>query len=143
MVNILQNIFPEEEWHPVEISRKNKKSRQRWLFLKIQEIFKNEVIHENYKHELKWNSGYFMEFDIYLPEKKLAIEFHGEQHYSEIPSAGFSGLKERKIRDKEKARICVENGINLVIVPFWWDNKLESLLEVLHTSEKELDHVDL
>lgn len=55
-------------------------------------------------------------FDFYLPGRKLAIEVHGEQHYSF--SSLFHKTKadfvKQKKNDREKAEWCEINGIQLV-----------------------------
>jgi len=46
----LKSVFHHEELGNSNLfSRKNKKLRQRWIFLKIQEIFINFEIHESRK----------------------------------------------------------------------------------------------
>jgi len=132
LLKMVKTVFPDEDWNSTEFSRKNKKSRQRWLFLKIKELFPENLVIEDFHHvDIKRNSGVFMELDIYLPEKNLAFEFQGEQHYKEIPSAGFSNFQVREECDREKMELCFENGIKLIIIPFWWDNKVESLARTI------------
>lgn len=53
------------------------------LFETIQELYpQNLDIHLNYPHPiLKFEkSGRKMEFDVYIPSKKLAFEYQGIQH---------------------------------------------------------------
>jgi hypothetical protein len=51
-VILLKIFFPNEEWGNKDLfSRRNKKSRQRWLFLKVQEIFDSHEIFEDFKHK--------------------------------------------------------------------------------------------
>ena len=37
--------------------------------------------------------------------------------------------------------MCKENGITLFIIPFWWDNKKESLIATIQEKHPELIHV--
>jgi len=130
---MLRNIFPEEDWCFTKFSRRNKQSRQRWLFVNIQEIFKDYIILENFHpKEIECaKTGYPIELDIFLPEINLAFEFHGEQHFQDITAAGYMSFEERQSRDVEKLNLCSKKGIILISIPYWWDNKTESLLATI------------
>jgi hypothetical protein len=55
--------------------------------------------------------------DIWLPEAKIAIEYHGRQHFE--PIAFFGGeeaFKQNQIRDKMKKEKCVANNVHLIEV---------------------------
>eukprot|EP01124_Arcella_intermedia_P011301 TRINITY_DN17716_c0_g1_i1.p1 TRINITY_DN17716_c0_g1~~TRINITY_DN17716_c0_g1_i1.p1 ORF type:complete len:389 (-),score=91.79 TRINITY_DN17716_c0_g1_i1:11-1126(-) len=128
LMKMLQFVFPDERWNTVGFSNKNKKSRQRWLLLKIKELYQNEIIMEEYRpSQIRRVSGVSIELDIYLPTRKLAFEFHGEQHYGDLPKAGFTSWNSRRYKDQEKFELCEANEIKLIIVPYWWDNQMESL----------------
>ena len=110
-----------------------KRASQRWLFLQIQKLFPNEEIVEDYFHsEISRISGSNIQFDVYLMNRKIAIEYHGKQHYEDIPS-GFSSLELYQTRDIEKKKLCQDHGIQLIVIPYWWDNKLDSLRETLRS----------
>ena len=131
-----QNNLKQQESYSLKdlIGSNNKRSSQRWLFLQIQKLFPHEEIIEDYFHpEISRESGYSVQFDIYLIHKKIAIEYHGKQHYEDIPS-GFAPLEMNKIRDIEKQKLCSKYGIQLIIIPYWWDNKLDSLKETLNST---------
>jgi hypothetical protein len=63
---------------------------------------------------------YNLELDCYDHQLKLAVEYNGEQHYNYIPY--FHKNKEaflnQKYRDDMKRRICKENNIVLIEVPY-------------------------
>jgi len=65
-------------------------------------------------------SGHALELDCYNEELKLAVEYNGEQHYRYIPH--FHSSKDAyynlKYRDEMKERLCRENKIRLIIVPY-------------------------
>ena len=110
-----------------------KRSSQRWLFLQIQKLFPGEEIVEDYFHsEISRISGSNVQFDIFMIERNIAIEYHGQQHYEDMPS-GFSPLQLHQNRDIEKQKLCSEHGIQLIVIPYWWDNKLDSLRETLYS----------
>ena len=62
------------------------------------------------------NTKRSLEFDIYYPSIRLAVEFNGKQHYE---SSELYGAKHKSQIEKDdiKARLCVENKIVLITVP--------------------------
>lgn len=65
-------------------------------------------------------SGHNLELDCFNDDLKLALEYNGEQHYKYIPY--FHSTKDSfynlKYKDDIKQRLCAENGIHLIIVPY-------------------------
>ena len=65
-------------------------------------------------------SGSNLELDCFNPEMKLALEYNGEQHYKYIPY--FHQSKDAfynvKYRDEMKNRLCKENGVTLITIPY-------------------------
>ena len=69
-------------------------------------------------------------FDFYLPEKNIAIEYDGEHHF--IRNEFFGGNKElelSKIRDEIKDNYCKNNSINLIRIPYYDFNEIETILK--------------
>lgn len=64
--------------------------------------------------------GHNLELDCYNEQLGIAIEYNGEQHYKYIPF--FHKTKDTfynlKYRDDMKKRLCQENGVRLIIVPY-------------------------
>jgi len=64
--------------------------------------------------------GFNLELDCFCEELKLACEYNGAQHYKYIPH--FHKNKEaftnQKYRDELKRRMCRDNGIRLIEVPY-------------------------
>lgn len=68
-------------------------------------------------------------FDFYLPNHNLCIEFHGGQHYFAVEYfGGDKAFKEQQKRDKIKEDYCYSNGINLLVIPYWDFDNIESIL---------------
>ena len=112
----------------------SKRSSQRWLFLQLQKLFPGEEIIEDYFHsELSRNSGFSVQFDIFLSHRNIAFEYHGIQHYEDLPVA-FSPVEMYQNRDQEKIKLCKQFGIHLIIIPYWWDNNLESLRDTINST---------
>ena len=70
-----------------------------------------------------------MEFDFYNPQLKLAIEYQGEQHFSQTHRGKYN---RQLIRDEQKREECLKLGITLIEIPFYkWDNNINTLKEFL------------
>ena len=125
-------LFPEVDVKSRNSSNRDKRSNQRWLFLQVQKLFNNDEIIEDFYHEnLSRISNFPVQFDIYIVNKRIAIEYHGIQHYNDLSSTSFASLEMYKLRDKEKQELCKANNITLFIVPYWCDNSLQSLSKIL------------
>ena len=112
------------------------RSAQRWLFIQIQKLFPGEEIIEDYFHsDISRETGLSIQFDIFLIDKKIAFEYHGKQHYEDSFGV-FAPVEMYKQRDKEKIKLCENYGIKLIIIPYWWDNTLESLKETIFSETK-------
>ncbi len=63
----------------------------------------------------KWLEG--QRFDIWLPERNIAVEYNGEQHYRPVDYfGGLDGFIETQKRDEQKRIKCSENGLALLEV---------------------------
>lgn len=75
---------------------------------------------------------YNLELDCYNPELRLAVEYNGKQHYQYVPY--FHRNKEhflnQKYRDELKRRMCRDNNILLIEVPYTVPiHKIQTYLE--------------
>ena len=131
LFELLNKVYPNENWKIDSLLKRDKRAEQRFLFLQVQKVFPGEEIVEDYFHEeLTRISGSAVQFDVFLPKKNIAFEYHGQQHYEDIPS-GFAPLEMFVHRDKEKEQICIKYGIRLCVVPYWWDSTTDSLIDLL------------
>jgi hypothetical protein len=56
-------------------------------------------------------------FDIWLPRWKIAVEYHGTQHFEPVEIfGGTRGLAATKERDARKEKLCKVNGVKLIVV---------------------------
>jgi len=70
-----------------------------------------------------------VEFDIFIPSLSLAFEYNGEYHYKFVPIHHVKiNLQTVQQRDKQKELICRNSGITLVVIPYWWDQTIESII---------------
>lgn len=60
------------------------------------------------------------ELDLYIPDRKLAIEYQGEQHYKFVKHFHKSKdkYKHQVTKDKIKRKLCVEKGIKLIEIRY-------------------------
>lgn len=65
------------------------------------------------------SAGNRMELDGYCHVLKLAFEHQGTQHYRFVSKyhGDVHGLEDQQSRDREKAALCKERGIHLVVIP--------------------------
>jgi len=129
----LNFVYPEEKFEVSKFRLRGRKSTQRWLLVQMKVLLPNEIILEDYYHQnLLWDTGLYVQLDVFVPRINLAVEYQGEQHFKEFKWQGSgSSLEEVIERDKRKIQICNENGITLVTVPYWWDRKPDSLSSTL------------
>ena len=96
------------------------------LFDVVSQIFPRHEILQNAKFLKSSITGRKLELDIYLPERKLAFEYQGEQHYFPIDWWGGEESHEATQRnDAEKKRLCKEQGILLIRIRYDWDGTHE------------------
>lgn len=81
--------------------------------------------------------NYNLELDCYNENLGIAVEYSGKQHYEYIPF--FHKNKEafynQKYRDDMKRRICKDNGITLIEVPY--TVKIENIEQFLKDELKQ------
>ena len=117
------------------------KKTQTKLFYFIKEIFSDSEVKFDHKHyELRFEeSGYPMEIDIWVPDKKLGIEYQGEQHFMEHWSTKYTNgepqLNNIQGRDEEKRIACKANGIRLIEIDYTWDRTKDSVKKILEKSD--------
>lgn len=71
--------------------------------------------------------------DIYIEKYKLGIEYQGEQHFIAINRfGGEEGLQKTQNRDREKAKLCKENGVQLVYFNFDEELTEENVIKKLN-----------
>lgn len=85
------------------------------MFKILENLFSDEEIYKH--HRPKWLEG--LELDAYIPEKKLAFEYNGKQHYESVEFfGGKDQLVIQKKNDRKKLEICRQKGIDLIIVKY-------------------------
>ena len=128
----LKVAFPNEKWNEYHMKNRSKKSSQRWLIICVQKLLLKYKILEDYENSnLIHKTGWNVQFDVFLPDLNLAIEYNGQHHYEELPT--FGPFELMKDRDEEKKRICKENNIILVPIPYWWNRSYQSFEQTIYS----------
>jgi len=78
---------------------------QHWINLTLQELFPNHKIIQNETLEGKYN------FDVIVPELKLAFDYKGEHNFVDADYAAC---------EDQKRKYCNSQGITFIVIPYWW-----------------------
>lgn len=76
----------------------------------------------------------YYRFDFYLPQYNLFIEYDGKQHYEPVQYYGNNiedaknALRKTQEHDKIKDKYCKDNNINLLRIPYWENNNIETII---------------
>lgn len=100
------------------------------LYQIVQKIFPGCEILKHYKPD--WLEG--LELDIYIPSLKIAFEYQGQQHFHPVQIwGGQKGLQDLMYRDKKKAKLCINVGIELIIIDYTEPLTEEYIFKILET----------
>ncbi len=138
--NVLQLIYPSENWEFLEGNRSTWSKSQTLLAELVTDILQVTPadIKVNYKHPALHfsQSTRSMELDIYIPSLALAFEYQGEHHYQFHYLYGSPELHQQ--RDQEKRALCQRARITLIEIPYWWNKEKGSLLATIHKCRPDL-----
>ena len=70
----------------------------------------------------------FLRYDFYLPKYNLCIEYNGTQHYKKKFRMSDEDMDDRIKKDKIKEQFCIDNNIDLLIIPYWDFKNIEFIL---------------
>ena len=135
LFEILKLAYPDVKWDKKKLMKSDKRSKQWQIFNLIKQIYPNDEVIEEFNHPLLTRiSSKPIEFDIYIPDKNIAFEYHGKHHYEDLPAFGPAELYQ--IRDEEKEKLCKDNNIPLVIIPYWFTGDKQTLIEWINKINK-------
>lgn len=70
-----------------------------------------------------------LEFDFYLPNIRVAIEYDGVQHFKPVKYfGGIDAFIDQKRRDSEKNQYCIDSQIKLIRISYTED--IKSVLDI-------------
>lgn len=78
--------------------------------------------------EIKNKNERILKYDIFIPDKKIAIEFDGSQHYKIKFGNNEKELENQKNRDKRKDKYSRENNISLIRIPYYEEKNIKEIL---------------
>lgn len=88
---------------------KLKNTSELTLYKIVHDIFPDAI----YQYKAEWLGR--QSLDIYIPSRKIAFEYQGEQHYHTINFfGGESAFLQQKQRDDRKKNLCVKQGVKLI-----------------------------
>lgn len=98
------------------------------LYLKVKEQFSETAVLQHARPNFLGKQHY----DIWIPNWKVAVEFHGDQHFRPVDFFGGVAAFEKNLeRDERKIKLSAENGVKLLVVKEGYDiDELFSLIEV-------------
>lgn len=111
---------------------KSRRKGQSKLYFLVKEIFPNEEILWEYKHDkIRSTHNRKLELDIFLPRLSLAFEYNGKQHFG--VGTGFFKKTTDRIRENDeiKRKRCQELGIRLIEVPYTWSQTKDYITSLL------------
>ena len=68
------------------------------------------------------------QFDFYLPDKNILIEYDGSQHFDKTSKFYSKDLIQT---DKIKNEYCSKNNIHLIRIPYTKFNQIEEILKFI------------
>lgn len=106
------------------------------LYRMLSDIFPDDHIQRNIRPDfIRSEKGKPLEFDLYIPSKKLAIEVQGPQHFRKI----YGDNQQLKRNDQTKKESCKKNDIKLIW--FNWEGLSNELfIENQRIRENYLDN---
>jgi hypothetical protein len=116
-------LFPTS--NPVLVSNQSNSNKGEDLVAEALQDILNSHIQRNIRPSFLCNpeTGKNMEIDCFCEEYAVAVEYNGVQHYK-FPSVFYKNEKDfndQVYRDKLKKKLCDENDIYLIVVPYWVD----------------------
>ena len=94
---------------------------------KINDFLKEKKI--AFKREYSFNDLKGHRFDFYISDRKILIEYDGEQHFRPVDFfGGGSAFEMRKRKDQIKNKYASDKGIRLLRIPYNERNNIENIL---------------
>lgn len=127
---IYQNYFPyiqmEAVLHEIDYREAENRVRDRLSIPRIGEGWVNEMLvvktvrhlfpYLTVEHQASPQWLGRQRFDAYIAEKKVAIEYNGEQHYQSVDLfGGAEGLAATQARDQRKLQLADQHGVEVIV----------------------------
>jgi len=76
-----------------------------------------------------------VELDFFIPSLSLALEYSSETRFGFLK--GLTGISRTKIETVKKEG-CLNHGIHLINIPYWWNGKMESLVATIASKRPDI-----
>jgi len=139
IMTVLQDEF---RWEKIRFY-KNEYKREVRLYGILSCGLPDKTVHFRYRNSglLHPSSGRPIEFDVFVSELSLAVEYQGKQHYAIVdrfdgkdPEKAQKNLEERQERDQVKRDQAAENNIKLWEIKYSdWDGSLDYIIDTLQS----------
>jgi len=136
LVNVLQLVYPSHKWKKTIFKRSSSQLALFDLVKQLFPVFQHEIQNNFWHPQITTDNGQKLQLDIFIPSLQLAIEYNGNQHYSEV--AIYKGTKGIQTRDVHKIGACKQAGITLVIVPYQCTVDIAALKSVIQQSRPDI-----
>lgn len=98
------------------------------LYKLVQKVFPDETV--LFHTRPRWLEG--LEIDIYLPNRKIAIEYQGKQHYERVEHfGGENAYLVRQEHDRKKLALCGKNNVKLIYFDYRTEVNEDNLSKLL------------
>eukprot|EP01114_Cavostelium_apophysatum_P020383 TRINITY_DN6813_c0_g1_i1.p1 TRINITY_DN6813_c0_g1~~TRINITY_DN6813_c0_g1_i1.p1 ORF type:complete len:852 (-),score=159.44 TRINITY_DN6813_c0_g1_i1:14-2569(-) len=125
--NALKSLYRERDWDALQPYHVSKPQQKIYRFLSEEGL----VGDLNFKLSSLVALAGDLELDIYFPKERLAVEYQGQVHFSQLFKEQSLQLQRRN--DDLKRQLCENSGITLVQIPYWWDGtKAQLVASVRH-----------
>jgi len=96
----------------------------------------NVTLKENLKDKEFSRAASISELDLFSQSLSIAFEYQGRSHFHWHHIYGYPNAQ--KNRDEKKKQDCARLGITLLEVPYWWNGKPSSLVEMIRMHRPDL-----
>lgn len=101
----------------------------------LREGIKDFISNVKNEYSPKWLSP--KRLDIYIPSHKLAIEYHGQQHYEAVDFFGGQEAFEKRVADdKIKKDLCLKNNLSFVEWPYLVEVNEKNISKMIDYAQK-------
>lgn len=112
------------------LPKKGKPIGELILLRSVREVFEDEVV----LHRYRGKEMQRLELDIFVPGKKLAFEYQGEQHFEHLRHwHDEAGYLQQQQRDERKRRLCAFLGYSLLYFESGDDLRREGVVQALRS----------
>jgi len=88
------------------------------------------ISQKKFKNLIGMNNG-LLSYDHFIPKYNLLIEYHGIQHekYNSWFHKSIKDFERQLEHDKRKCEYSINNNINLLIIWYWYFDRIEEILD--------------